>query len=201
MTARHDSPVRRHVLQRFTALAAVTVLASAPLVLATTPAAAHSGGKAIVLVEALTIAPEGSAWQATAVLADYDGGGALQAVDARAKGAGLLKPTSMTETMTPGTYRVALPAAGPGPIQLTLDVRALPGGTPVTRFNETFAGTLVADQALSLVEGKSASLDAGDGGGGNMGLLAAGAGGVLALTAVALFAVRRRNGVPAAAKA
>lgn len=200
MNARHDFAMRRHVLQRFPALAAVAVLASAPLVLATTPAAAHSGGKAIVLVEALTIAPEGSAWQATAVLADYDGGGALEAVDARAKGAGLLKPTSMTETMTPGTYRVALPAAEPGPIRLTLDIRTLPGGTPVTRFTETFEGTLVADQTLSLVENKSAPLDAGDGGGGNTGVLAAGAGGVLALTAVALFTVRRRSGVPAPAK-
>jgi hypothetical protein len=175
----------------------VTVMAGLGLVAAGS-ASAHSGGKAIVLVENLYVAPAGDSWKATAKLADYDGGGALTSVDATLVGAGLTKATPMVEISVPGTYELALPKAKPGPVDLTLDVRTLPGGTPVTTFSQKYSGTLVDGQTLSLTTGKVASSG---GGGSNTGMIVGVAGAVLLVAVLyGLFSVRKKSAVPAPSK-
>ena len=175
----------------------VTVMGALGLVAGS--AAAHSGGKAIPLVENLYVAPAGDAWKATAKLADFDGGGALIAADVKLSGGGLAKPTAMVESSVPGTYELALAKAKPGPIELTLDIRTLPGGPPVTTTVKTYSGTLTAGQTLSLTTGKPSS--GGGGGGSNTGLIAGVAGAVLLVAVLyGLFSVRKKTAVPAPSK-
>lgn len=180
---------------------AVLVALIAGLGLLAGTASAHSGGKAIVLVEDLTIAPAGDGWKATAKLADYDGGGPLTNVDVVISGAGtgLTKPTSMTESEVGGTYTLALPNAKPGPITVDMSVRTVPAGTPVTPFKESYTNSLVDGQALSLTSGKAISGDGG--GGGSTGMIVGVAGAVLLVAVLyGLFAVRKKSAVPAPSK-
>ena len=178
------------------AVVAVFVTAMVGLGLVAGPASAHSGGKAIVLVEDFSIAPAGGGWTATAVLADFDGGGALRAVDVQVNGAGLTKLTPMVESDAPGTYTLALPKAAPGPVTVELDIRTLPGGTPVTPFKKSYSNTLVDGQKLSLASGKASPADGG--GGSNTGMIAGVAGAVLLVAVLyGVFAMRKRTAVPA----
>jgi hypothetical protein len=189
---------RGGVSRGLAAVVALLVAVMAGFGLVAGSASAHSGGKAIVLVEDLTIAPSGDSYVATAKLADYDGGGPLKAVDAKLKGAGFTSFESMKETANPGTYELALPKAKPGPVEVTLDIRTLPGGTPVTAFKQTYPGELVAGQALALTSGKVVS---GGGGGSNTGMIVGVAGAVLLVAVLyGLFSVRKKSAVPARAK-
>lgn len=180
------------------AVVAILVTVMAGFGLMAGSASAHSGGKAIPLVESLYIAPAGDSWKATVKLADFDGGGPLTGTDVKLRGAGLTQATPMVETSNLGTYEVALPKAQPGPVDVVLDMRTLPGGPPVTTTTERYSGTLVEGQTLVLTTGK---VETAGGGGSNTGMIAGVAGAVLLVAVLyGLFSIRKKSAVPAPSK-
>lgn len=162
----------------------------------TAPAGAHSGGKAIPLVSDFTLAPAASGWNASVTVVDFDGGEALDAINVQLKGAGLRTLTPMVESERIGTYELPLPDAQPGPVQLVLQMRTLPGGTEITNLNETYERTLVAGQPLHVVG--AAPTGNGSGGGSNAGMIVGGAGALL-LVAVICTMLALRSRPPATA--
>lgn len=165
----------------------------------TTPASAHSAGKAVVLVRDFTLAPAaGSKWQATVAIADFDSGAPLQGTSVTI-GIGnpatkfvLLSPTSLI-----GEYQAVVGKAAPGPANFELRVRTVPGSPPVQPYDHTYPVTLVAGTPAHVVAG------AGGGGGGGSSLpmiLTVAAVVLVGAMLYGLFSVRRRTAVPPATK-
>lgn len=189
---------RGGVRRSLAAVVAVLVAVLAGLGLGASPAGAHTGGKAIALVEDLTLNPAGTGWQAVAQLADFDGGGPLRAVDVQIKGGGLTAFTPMIESNTAGQYSLAMPKAAAGPVTIEIKVETAPGGTAVTSIDKTYTGTLAAGQSLNLVREKASG---GGGGGSNTGMIAGVAGAVLLVAVLyGVFSMRKKSAVPARAK-
>ncbi len=156
-----------------------------------TPASAHSGGKAVVLVADLTLAPAGNAWTATTTLVDGDSGSPIRGADVKA----LLGVPARTVTLAPGSslgiYTASLGALPAGPTHLELKVRTLPGSEPVVPYDNAWDFTLTAGQPLQV-----ASETAG-GGGSNVALIFSVAGAVILLAVIyGLFSLRRRTAAP-----
>jgi hypothetical protein len=164
------------------------------VLLPATQSYAHSGPDAIALIRSFALTPAPQGWTASLTIVDSDSGTALPAVDVKLRGAGAPKLTSMVESTTDGTYTLALPKAKPGPTELHLQLRELPGGTDVLDFTESWTGTLEAGKPWLVVGSAPAT---GSGEGSATGPLAAGAG-VLLLAGVgtALVLRRRRTGAP-----
>jgi hypothetical protein len=184
------------------------------------PAAAHSNGRAIVLVREFTLTPAATGWDVDVVAADFDSGAPLRNTnvtvtggepDAAAPAAPAVAKTSkasktvaapvaagpptvqLLPTTVVGDYQGLLSSAKPGPNHLELKIKTTPGGDPVAPFDQTWDVNLVAGQPLKLVGGDSG------GGGSNLGLILGVAGGVVGVAVLyGLFAARRRTAVPAA---
>lgn len=159
---------------------------------AATPASAHSGGKAVVLVADLTLSPAGSAWTAATTLVDGDSGSPIRSADVKA----LLGSPARTVTLAPGSslglYTASLGAVPPGPTHLELKVRTLPGAEAVIPYDNAWDFTLTPGQPLQV-----ASETAG-GGGSDVALIFSVAGAVILLALLyGLFSLRRRSAAPA----
>jgi hypothetical protein len=104
------------------------------------------------------------------------------------------QPTLLAPSATAiGQYAGQL-SAKPGPAQVQLSVRTVPGEAPVAPFDKAWDVTLVAGKPLAIVAGESG------GGGSNVGLIVGVAGGVVGVALLyGLFVVRRRTAVPAGA--
>ncbi len=160
------------------------------------PASAHSGGKAVVLVRNLVIAPVGTGWEARVTLADLDSGSAIPGADARIT-TGTAAAVALTEADTAGVYSAKLTKLKPGVTNVKLEVRTAPGGLPVAPFVANWAPTLVAGQESVVISGAAS----GGGGGSSTGMIIGIAGAVLLVALLyGLFSVRRRSAVPAKAK-
>jgi hypothetical protein len=188
---------RGGVRRGLAAALAVLVAIMAGLGLSAGSASAHSGGRAVVLVETLDVTPvEKGGYIATISVADFDGGGPLVNIDLQMKGGGQAAFVAMTPT-TPGKYELALPKAKPGPVTLDIKVRTLPGAEPVTDLDKSYSGTLVEGAPLNLTTGRVVASE----GGGNTGMIVGVAGAVLLVAVLyGLFAMRKRSAVPASSK-
>lgn len=156
-----------------------------------TPVAAHQGGKAVVLVRDLTIAPAGADWMAKAVLSDFDAGSPIQGADVKATTSAPAKTYTLEPAGALGTYTARLDGVKPGPTDITLRVRTIPGNEGFVPFNQTWPIELVAGQPTLVA---SAS---GGGGGSNVGPIVGVSGAVLAIAMLyGLYALRRRSAAP-----
>lgn len=152
------------------------------------PAAAHSGGKAVVLVQNFTLDPAGESWQANVMLADLDSGSPILG----AKTVVLLggEEIVLERGQAAGQYTGTLKGAKPGPVVLELKVRAQPGAEPVLPANERYNVELVAGESVVVAKN-------GGGGGSNLPLIMGVAAAVLAVALLyGLYSIRRRTAVP-----
>ncbi len=181
-------------MSRFSSRAAVAVLAVGLLGLgpAALPVAAHSGGKAVVLVADLTLTPEGSAWTANTTLVDGDSGTPIRGADAKLLTGTPAKIVTLGQGSSLGKYTGSLGKLAAGQVHLELKVRTLPGSEPVVPYTNGWDVTLVDGQPVTVARETSG------GGGSNVALIASVAVAV-ALVAVlyGLFSLRRRTAVPA----
>lgn len=170
---------------RLGVLIAVLVALLSPF--AAGPAAAHSGGRAVVLVRNFTVDPSGDSWQANVTLADNDSGSPI-----RGSRVSVLQGTKeivLDHGATAGLYTGTIKAK-PGPLSLALKVRAQPGAEPVLPFDGKWDVQLVAGESVTVVKG-------GGGGGSNLPLIMGVAAAVLAVALLyGLYSVRRRTAVP-----
>lgn len=178
------------------ALLALAAMLAGLLGVGTVPAAAHSGGKAVVLVKDLTVAPSGKDWTATAVLVDYDSGDAITGGGVKLLTGSPAKTSTLQES-GPGVYTGTVDGAKEGQVTMGVQVRSLPGQVAVAPFNKEFSFTLVSGQPTQVIQ--NAPLE--DSGGSNMPLIL----GVVVAVLIAallygLFAIRRRTSVPVRAK-
>jgi hypothetical protein len=170
------------------ALVAVGLAALGP---AATPVAAHSGGKAVVLVADLTLTPSGSNWTASTTLVDGDSGSPIRGADVKALVGAPAKTVTMEQGTTLGSYVASLGALPAGPAHLELKVRTLPGAEAVVPYDKAWDFTLTAGQPVQV-----ASETAG-GGGSNVALMLSVAGAVILLALLyGLFSLRRRTAAP-----
>jgi hypothetical protein len=174
-------------------LAVVALLGLGP---AATPAAAHSGGKANVLVAELTLTPEGDTWTANTVLVDGDSGSPLRGVDAKLiTGTPPGKVVSLTPGTSLGQFVAPLGKLAAGPMHVELKVRTLPGAEGVVPYDGSWDPVLVAGQPVQVARETSA------GGGSNVALIASVAVAVVLIAVIyGLFSLRRRTGVPVVTK-
>jgi hypothetical protein len=149
------------------------------------------GPEPVPVVRDFTVTPAGGqAWTATVTTGDLDGGEALPAVDVALKGGGLPRFTPMAAIGPPGTYRLALPQAGPGEIRFALRIRTLPGSSPVPDFDDTYVRTLVRGETLHVV-GPAPSVPSQAGT--DTGIVLGGAGAMLVVAVIcSMLAVRSR---------
>ena len=170
------------------ALAAVGLAALGP---AAAPVAAHSGGKAVVLVADLTLTPAGKNWTASTTLVDGDSGSPIRGADVKALVGSPVKTVTMEQGSTLGSYVAPLGALVAGPTHLELKVRTLPGSEPVVPYDNAWDFTLTAGQPVQVAS------ETADGGGGNMALILSVAGAVILLALLyGLFSLRRRTAAP-----
>jgi len=164
-------------------------------------ASAHSGGQAVVLVRDLTLTPAGTGWQATAVIVDFDSGSPIQQssvvlLTGQPEQRTLLSPTSVI-----GQYQGAMPTnLKPGPLDLKMQVRAIPGSAAVKPYNGEWQVNLVAGETTPVV-GAAGGGGGGGGGSSSTPIII----GVVVIVVVAamlygLFVIRRRSAVPAKGK-
>ncbi|MGQ0629615.1 MAG: hypothetical protein ACT4P1_01135 [Sporichthyaceae bacterium] len=155
-------------------------------------AGAHSGGKAIVLVTDLVVTPIASGWEVRATLADFDSGDPVRGADVKTFTGTPAKATSLTESAIAGTYAGSIGKAGPGPMNLTMKVRSIPGNEQVEAVDKSWQVQLVAGSPAVVVSGATGA------GGGSLGLIVGVAGAVLAGAMLyGLYSLRRRSAVPA----
>jgi hypothetical protein len=162
------------------------------------PASAHSAGKAVVLVRDFTLSPvPGSKWQATVAIADFDSGAPLQGTSVTIGiGAPAAKFVQLSPTSVIGQYQGVVGKAAPGSANFELRVRTVPGSPPVQPYDHTYPVTLVAGAPVHVVSGAGG----GGGGGSNRPLILTVAAVVLAGAVLyGLFSVRRRTDAPPAA--
>jgi hypothetical protein len=185
---------RRAELRLIGSLATVFAMLVALLGVSGAPAQAHSAGKAVVLVRQFTLTPSANTWQASVTVADFDSGAPIRNSSVvTVIGA---QKTTLAPTKVIGVYQGTIPNAKPGPTNVELQIRTIPGSDPVQPYDKTWPVNLVAGQPLQVVSG-----DSGGGGGSNIGLILGVAGGVLAVALLyGLFVIRRRTAVPAQAK-
>ncbi len=167
------------------------------LIASAVPAAAHSGGRAVVLVRSLSVEPSGDMWHARATLTDNDSGAPIRGskVTAFVGDPATAKAISMAAGGVPGVFEGMLPSAKPGPITLALKVRAVPGSEPVLPFDGQWNADLVAGQTAFLVAGS------GEGGSSKMPMILGIVGGLMGVGLLyGLYSVRRRTAVPVTAK-
>jgi hypothetical protein len=180
---------RPRVHGRATVLAVLVAFLAGLFGLATAagPAAAHSGGRAVVLVQHFTLDPAGDTWRANVVLTDNDSGSPIRGAKATVIVAG--KEVVLEHGETPGQYVGTLKGAKPGPLSLELKVRAQPGAEPVLPADKKYDVQLVAGESLVIADG--------GGGGSNLPLIMGVAAAVLAVALLyGLYSVRRRTAVP-----
>jgi hypothetical protein len=171
-----------------TGLLAVGLTAVAPAA----PVSAHSGGKAVVLVADLTLAPTGNSWTASTTLFDGGSGSPIRGADVKALLGTPAKTVSFAQGSSLGLYTASLGALPAGPTHLELKVRTLPGSEPVVPYDNAWDFTLTAGQPMQV-----ASETAG-GGGSNVALILSVAGAVILLAVLyGLFSLRRRTSAPA----
>ncbi len=170
------------------ALVAVALGAFGP---AATPVAAHSGGKAVVLVADLTLTPSGKNWTATTTLVDGDSGSPIRGAAVKALVGSPVKTVALEPGSALGNYTASLGALAAGPARLELQVRTLPGSEAVVPYDKGWDFTLTAGQPVQV-----ASETAG-GGGSNIALMLSVAGAVILLALLyGLFSLRRRTAAP-----
>jgi hypothetical protein len=182
--------LRRNVRSILAGAVAVTAAFALSTAVTSPPGLARPEGKAIPLVRDFTLAPAPPGWSASVSVVDFDGGEPLTGADVQLKGAGLPGLTPMRETESGGTYRLALPKARAGEIRLTLRIRALPGGSPVADFDDTYVRTLVRGEPLHIAGGTppDAANDGAD-----AGMFVGGAGALLIVAVIcSLLAIRSR---------
>ena len=142
--------VRTNAVRRAARRLGPPALSLLVLALGAAPATAIRCGKAIPLVQLLTIAPAAHGWTATAVISDFDSAVPLSDIAVRLRGAGLPSFYRMRGAAAPGTYTLALPDAVPGPITVDVTIESIPGGTAVASLDKQWAATLPADRAVTL---------------------------------------------------
>lgn len=168
------------------AFSVVTALALGPAV---APAVAHSGGRAVVLVRDLSLAPTGSTWMATATLVDSDTGTPIQA-DVKALAGSPATIFDLEPATALGTYTGRVDGLAAGPAQLELKVRTQAGYDGVVPFDRVYPFELVAGQPVQIASG-------GGGGGSNAPLIGGVAVAVLAVALLyGLYSLRRRTARP-----
>ncbi|MGQ0623444.1 MAG: hypothetical protein ACT4PP_02125 [Sporichthyaceae bacterium] len=179
----------RGKIARLLAVAALVIAgALGPL---SSPAGAHVGGSAVVLVTDLVVAPVGGGWEVRATLADFDSGDPVRGADVKTFTGNPVKATTLAETTTAGTYTGAIGKARPGPMSLTMKVRSIPGNEPVEDVDKTWQVDLVAGAPAVVVSGATGP------GGGSFGLIVGVAGAVLAAAMLyGLYSLRRRSAIP-----
>jgi hypothetical protein len=196
MTTKRTTPGPGGLRAVFTAVM-VAFAAVLALVGSSTPASAHSGGKAVVLVRSFTLTPSGDAWDARLQLADLDSGAAIIAADAKVTVGTAAQAALEPVAAEPGVYTAKLTKLKAGPADVRLVVRSAPGGVPVAVFDRTYPGTNLSTDAPTVVTAEAA----GGGGGSNTGMIVGVAGAVLLVALLyGLFSMRRRGAVPARAK-
>lgn len=169
-------------------LAAVGLLGLGP---AATPVAAHSGGKAVVLVADLTLTPEGNTWTANTILVDGDSGAPLRGVDAKLLVGTPAKVISLTQGSSLGQFTAPVGKLAAGPVHLELKVRTLPGAEGVVPYDGSWDPTLVNGQPVTVASETSG------GGGSNVALIASVAVAVVLIAVLyGLFSLRRRTAAP-----
>lgn len=172
-------------------LAAVLAVGVAGLGPAAAPVAAHSGGKAVVLVADLTLTPAGDEWTASTTLVDGDSGSPIRGADVKALVGKPAKSVTLEQGSTLGLYTGSVGALPAGPTHLELKVRTLPGSEAVVPYDSSWDFTLTAGQPVQV-----ASETAG-GGGSNVALILSVAGAVILLAVLyGLFSLRRRTAAP-----
>ncbi len=173
------------------AAAAVVAVGLAALGPAATPVAAHSGGKAVVLVADLTLSPEGTGWKASTTLVDGDSGSPIRGADVKALLGTPAKTVSLAQGTALGSYTASLGSLPAGPTHLELKVRTLPGAEPVVPFDKGWDFTLTAGQPVQV------AAETGGGGGSNIALILSVAGAVILIALLyGLFSLRRRTAAP-----
>jgi hypothetical protein len=178
---------------RFSRVAAAAVVAVGLTALgpAATPVAAHSGGKAVVLVADLTLSPEGTGWKATATLVDGDSGSPIRAADVKALVGTPAKTVTLAQGSSLGNYAAAVGALPAGPAHLELKVRTLPGAEAVVPYDNAWDFTLTAGQPVQV------AAETGGGSGSNVALILSVAGAVILIALLyGLFSLRRRTAAP-----
>lgn len=156
-----------------------------------TPVAAHSGGKAVVLVADLTLSPEGTGWTASTTLVDGDSGSPIRGADVKALLGTPAKTIPLAAGPTLGNYIAALGALPAGPTHFELKVRTMPGAEPVVPYDEAWDFTLVAGQPYQVAS------DTAGGGGSSVALIISVAGAVILIALLyGLFSLRRRTAAP-----
>ncbi|HUR01543.1 MAG TPA: hypothetical protein VM347_03305 [Nonomuraea sp.] len=170
------------------ALLAVGLTALGP---AATPVAAHSGGKAVVLVADLTLSPEGAGWKASTTLVDGDSGSPIRAADVKALVGSPAKTVALAQGSTLGSFVAPVGALPAGPNHLELKVRTLPGADAVVPYDNSWDFTLTAGQPVQV------AAETGGGGGSNVALMLSVAGAVILIALLyGLFSLRRRTAAP-----
>jgi hypothetical protein len=176
-------------------LVTVLTLVAAVIGLGAGAASAHNLGRAVVFVRALTLAPIGDDWRATATVADLDSGAPLQNTSVVALTGRPVQRTALTPTSMAGQYQGTVRNARPGPIQLELQVRSIPGAAAVQPYDKVWSTSLVAGETNEVV------VDDGDRSGNDLPLIIAVAAAVLiGAMLYGLFSVRHRTPAPVPAK-
>ncbi|MGQ0464954.1 MAG: hypothetical protein ACT4QG_06500 [Sporichthyaceae bacterium] len=175
-------------------LCLVLAFVAAALGLGAQTAAAHSGGRAVVLVKELSFVPAGAAWQANVTLTDNDSGSPIQGPKVTALVGSPAKEVTLKQGTAPGLYQGTV-AAKPGSMTFALKVRATPGTEPVMPFDSTpWNVQLVAGETAIVVGGS-------DDGGGVMPIALSVAGALLGVGLLyGLYSTRRKTAVPARAR-
>ena len=173
------------------AAAAVLAVGLAALGPAATPVAAHSGGKAVVLVADLTLTPEGTAWTASTTLVDSDSGSPIRGAEVRVLLGTPVKTVMLAQSSSLGIYAASLGALPAGPTHLELKVRTPPGAEAVVPYDKAWDFTLTPGQPVQV-----ASETAG-GAKSNVALILSVAGAVVLLAVLyGVFSLRRRTAAP-----
>ena len=178
---------------RFSRVAAAAVVAVGLTALgpAATPVAAHSGGKAVVLVADLTVSPEASGWKVSTTLVDGDSGSPIRGADVKTLLGTPAKSISLAPGSSLGNYSASLGALPAGPTHLELKVRTLPGSEAVVPYDNAWDFTLTAGQPVQV------AAETGGGSGSNTALILSVAGAVILIALLyGLFSLRRRTAAP-----
>jgi len=135
--------------------AVVAVLTCLTGVIATTPAAAHSGSEAVARVQEFVLEPSpGGGWLAKVEVVDTDSGEVIPGISLKLDGSSggeSFGPVSLKPTEEDGVYGGSVTAA-PGTWAITVTGKQSPGGEPVREFSEKYHAELAAGETAEIVE-------------------------------------------------
>jgi hypothetical protein len=171
------------------------------LLLPTTPAGAHAGGRAQLYIASAAIAPGNGGWGVTTVLRDLDSGAPEPGFAVEVSGTGpsgaAFGPVALADPDSTGRYQGPLPAVADGAWAVTVRASEVPGGNAALPVQRTYNVTLRPGQAVDLSKARASSPGKGGGSSALPILLAVLALVVAAVGGGAWFARHRRAMVPA----